>query len=204
MLARITLKSKAGDGKRSAPALIGIRVLWDFKLESSADLDGSLDARGMHPAAKTFVKKPASFEEALTQPKGTSAHMKVGGFRAKSADRATAGTQWVAGDKWTMTAPKARDWAALTDCGTGSDDVDSAVYFRPGHLAGNVHKVRAFVDVDEKLDVKDEAAPDGVPAPQRSKIPCEHLPEGGAIPNGVGWFREFAGATHVALATHCV
>ncbi len=170
-LARITLKSKSGEGRRSAPVLIGARLLWDFKLESSADFDGSLGSRGMHAAAKTFVKKASSFEESATQPKGASAHLMVGGFRAKSADRATAGTQWTSGDEWNMTAPAQRDWAAFTDCGDGADDsADSAVYFRPGRMAGDTHKVRAIVDVGEKLDVKDEAAPHSAPAPHRSNI----------------------------------
>jgi hypothetical protein len=168
-LARIALKSKSGEGKRSAPVLIGTRLLWDFKLESSADLDGSLSGRGMHAAAKTFVKKAASFEETVTQPKGTSAHLKVGGFRTKSSDRATVGIQWTSGDEWNMTAPKERDWAAFTECGDGADDsVDSAVYFRLGRMAGDAHKVRAVVDVDESLDVKDEAAPEGAPTAHRS------------------------------------
>jgi hypothetical protein len=169
LLALITLKSKSGEGKRSAPVLIGTRLLWDFKLESSADLDGSLAGRGMHPAAKTFVKKAASFEESSTQPKGTSAHLKVGGFRAQSADRASAGIQWTSGDEWNMTTPKQRDWAAFSDCGGGPEDsADSGVYFRPGRMAGDAHKVRAIVDVDESLDVKDEAAPDSAPALYRS------------------------------------
>jgi hypothetical protein len=68
-----------------------------------------------------------------------------------------------------MTATAQRDWAAFTDCGDGADDsADSAVYFRPGRMAGDTHKVRAIVDVGEKLDVKDEAAPDSAPAPHRS------------------------------------
>ena len=46
-LAQIKLKAKDGSGKRSAPVLIGTRVLWDFKLETSGDLDGSLGARGV-------------------------------------------------------------------------------------------------------------------------------------------------------------
>ena len=168
-LARITLKSKSGEGKRSAPVLIGTRLLWDFKLESSADLDGSLGGRGMHAAAKTFVKKAAGFEESATQPKGTSAHLKVGGYRAKSADRAAAGPQWTSGDEWNMTAPSQRDWSAFTDCGDGADDsADSAVYFRPGRMAGDTHKVRAIVDLGENLDVKDEAAPAGAAPPHRS------------------------------------
>ena len=68
-----------------------------------------------------------------------------------------------------MTPPAQRDWAAFTDCGDGADDsADSAIYFRPGRMAGDTHKVRAIVDVGEKLDVNDEAAPDGAPAPHRS------------------------------------
>jgi hypothetical protein len=171
LLALITLKSKSGEGKRSAPVLIGTRLLWDFKLESPADLDGSLAGRGMHPAAKTFVKKAASFEESATQPKGTSAHLKVGGFRAKSADRASAGIQWTSGNEWNMTTPKERDWAAFTDCGDGPDDsADAGLYFTPGRMAGDAHKVRAIVDADESLDVKDEATPDSAPAAHRSNI----------------------------------
>jgi hypothetical protein len=169
ILAQINLKSKSGEGKRSTPVLVGTRLLWDFKLESSAGLDSSLGGRGMHIAAKSFVKRAASFEESATQPKGTSAHLKVGGFRAKSADRAAAGPQWTTGDEWNMAAPKTRDWGTFTDCGDGVDDsADSAVYFRPGRMAGDTHKVRAIVDVDEKLDVKDEGAPDSAPAPHRS------------------------------------
>ena len=94
LLAEITLKSKAGGGKRAPAALIGTRVLWDLKLESSGDLDGSLEGRGVHAAAKAFIKKVASYEEAATQPKGVSTHMKAGGWRAKSADREAVGRQW--------------------------------------------------------------------------------------------------------------
>jgi len=169
ILAQIRLKSKSGEGKRSAPVLVAMRLLWDFKLESSADLDSSLGNRGMHIAAKSFVKRAASFEESATQPKGTSAHFKVGGFRAKSEARAAAGYQWTAGDGWKTTAPIARAWATFLDCGDGVDDsADSAVYFRPGRMAGDTYKVRAIVDVDENLDVKDESAPDSAPAPHRS------------------------------------
>jgi hypothetical protein len=69
LLARVTLKSKSGEGKRSAPVLVGTRLLWDFKLESSADLDGSLGGRGMHTAAKTFVKKAAGSRKTPPSPR---------------------------------------------------------------------------------------------------------------------------------------
>ena len=123
----------------------------------------------MHPAGKTFVKKAASFEESATQPKGTSSHFKVGGYRAKSADRISPSVQWMAGGDWPMTPPAQRDWAAFTGCGDSADRrADSAVYFSPGRMAGDTHTVRAVVDVDESLDVTDEAAPDGAPAPRKS------------------------------------
>jgi hypothetical protein len=169
LLAQIKLKSKTGDGKQWPAALIGTRLLWDFKLEASGDLDGSLAGRGMHDAAKTFVKKAASFEESATQPKGTSSHFKVGGYRAKSADRISPSVQWMTGGDWAMTPPAQRDWAAFTACGDSTDArADSAVYFSPGRMAGDTHIVRAVVDVDESLDVTDEAAPDGAPAPRKS------------------------------------
>lgn len=169
LLAQIKLKSKTGDGKQWPAALIGTRLLWDFKLESSGDLDGSLSGRGMHDAGKTFVKKASSFEESATQPKGTSSHFKVGGYRAKSADRISPSVQWLAGGDWAMTPPAQRDWAAFTGCGDSADGrADSAIYFSPGRMAGDTHSVRAVVDVDESLDVTDEAAPDGAPAPRKS------------------------------------
>jgi hypothetical protein len=123
----------------------------------------------MHDAAKTFVKKASSFEESATQPKGTSSHFKVGGYRAKSADRISPSVQWMAGGDWAMTPPAQRDWAAFTACGDSADRrADSAVYFSPGRMAGDTHTIRAVVDVDESLDVRDEAAPDNAPAPRKS------------------------------------
>src|SRR5260221_11131718 len=77
MLGTIKLKGKDGTGKRSPAALVGTRLLWDLKLPTSGDLDGALGARGMHPAAKAFVKTAASFEEAATDPHGVTAHLKV-------------------------------------------------------------------------------------------------------------------------------
>ncbi|HEV3031578.1 MAG TPA: hypothetical protein VG319_08025 [Polyangia bacterium] len=171
MLATIKLKAKDGTGKRSPAALVGTRLLWDLKLPTSGDLDGALDARGMHPAAKTFVKTAASFEEAATDPNGATAHFGVGGLRAKAADRAAAGTLWFAGGDWALTAGAQRVWAAFTTCGASTDaTADSAVYFGPGRLAGDVHSVRAVVDVDEALDVTAPTAPDGAPAPRRSNV----------------------------------
>jgi hypothetical protein len=167
-VAQIELKAKDGTGKRSAPVLIGTRLLWDLKMETSGELEGSLGARGVQPTAKAFIKKTASFEESATQPKGAAAHLKVGGLRAKSADRALAGTQWIDGG-WKLTPPAKRDWAAFTGCGDGSDNrADSAVYFTAGRMAGDKLKVRATIDLDEAFDVADEAAPDGAPAPLRS------------------------------------
>jgi hypothetical protein len=170
LLAQVKLKAKDGSGKRSAPVLIGTRLLWDFKLESAGDLDGSLGARGVQPTAKAFMKKVGAYEETSTHPKGASAHLKVGGLRARSADRAVAGTQWMSGGDWAMTPAAQRDWATFTGCGDSASDAvaDSAVYFSAGRMVGDTFKVRAVVDVDEALDVKDEAAPDGAAAPLRS------------------------------------
>jgi hypothetical protein len=161
LVAQITLTSKTGNGLRCATALSGTRVLWDLKLETSGDLDGSLGARGTHAAAKTFEKKVAGYEETLTKPHGTSAHQAVGGWRAQAPP---AGQQWMAGGEWSMTPGTQRPWAAFTTCGDAPDATeDTAVYFSPGRMAGDTHKVRAVVDVQEALDVASEAAPDGAP-----------------------------------------
>lgn len=167
--ARIELKSKAGGGKRSPPALDGTRILWDFKLEMSADLDGSLSGRGVHAQAKTFIKHVASYQESLTRPKGVSVHAKLGGWRASLADRDSAGWQWRDRDDWALAPPSKRKWAALTLCeGEEGAPADSGVKFYPGRMAGDLHRIRAFVDVDDSLDVEDEASPYGAPAPRRS------------------------------------
>jgi hypothetical protein len=169
LLAMIKLKAKDGTGQRSPAALVGTRLLWDLKLPTSGDLDGALGGRGMHAAAKTFVKTAASFEESVTDPQGATAHFAVGGLRAKAADRAAAGTLWFAGGDWSFAAGAQRVWAAFTGCGASADATgDSAIYFGPGRLAGDVHTVRAVVDVDETLDVTAPTAPDGAPAPCRS------------------------------------
>ncbi len=172
LLAAIKLKSKDGSGKRFAPALVGTRLLWDFQLETSSELDAALGTRGVAPPAKTFMKKVGAYEEAATQPKGASAHLKVGGLRAKSEDRARAGRQWQAGGDWTMTAPDHRDWAAFTGCGASASDAvaDSAVYFSAGRMAGDTFKVRAVVDVDERFDVVDDAAPYSAPPARVSNV----------------------------------
>ena len=171
-LAKIQLKGKDGTGKRSAPALIGTRLLWDFKLERSADLEAALAARGVRAQAKSFMKKVGAVEETATHPQGASTHFKIGGLRAKSLDRSTAGYQWQEGGDWDMAWPLQRDWAAFTSCGDSASDAvaDSAVYFSAGRMAGDTFNVRAVVDVDEAFDVEDEAAPDGAPAANRSNI----------------------------------
>lgn len=171
-LVHIELQAKDGTGKRCPPALLGTRVLWDFELETSAELEASLGARGVAPAAKAFMKKVGGYEEAATQPKGASTHVRVGGLRAKTADRTRAGRQWQAGDGWAMALPGQRDWATFTGCGGNAMDApaDSAVYFSPGRMAGDTFKVRAVVDLDEALDVLDEAAPDAAPSARRSNL----------------------------------
>jgi hypothetical protein len=68
-----------------------------------------------------------------------------------------------------MTRAQTRDWSAFTVCAKDDlVDADSAVIFLPGRMAGDTHRVGAVVDVDESLDVADEAAPDGAPAAHRS------------------------------------
>jgi hypothetical protein len=68
-----------------------------------------------------------------------------------------------------MPAPDKRTWAAFTVCdGEAEGATDSGVTFFPGRMAGDVHKIRAVVDVDESLDVEDEAVPDSAPAARRS------------------------------------
>jgi hypothetical protein len=134
-------------------------------------LDADLDARGVETKEKAFIKKVDGYEEALTRPKGVSTHFKVGGFRAKLGDRATAGLQWLQDGVWALTAGTAkRQWATYSICvGDDKSTADSAVSFCPGRVAGDVHKVRAMVDIDENaLDVEDEAMPDSVPATRRS------------------------------------
>ena len=167
--ARIELKSKSGEGKRAPAALADTRVLWDFKLEMTSDLEKSLGERGVHLEAKTFIKRAFSYQESLTRPMGVSVHFKLGGWRAKPDDRDAAGRQWQDKDDWALPTPERRTWAAITVC--DGDDVatqDSGVTFFPGRMAGDVHKIRAFVDVDESLDVEDEAVPDRAPAAYRS------------------------------------
>jgi hypothetical protein len=169
LLARVTLRSKSGGGRRSPAALEGTRILWDFELASSADLDRALRSRQVTPAARSFIGRAAAYEEKATQPNGVTAHVQVGGWRVRSADRFAAGTQWSKAGYWTLASPAARDWAAFTACGEDARfEADSAVIFLPGRMAGDVHRVRAVVDVDESLDVREATAPGGAPAGHRS------------------------------------
>jgi hypothetical protein len=167
--ALVKLKSKAGGGKRAPAVLADTRILWDFKLDMIPDLDRSLTARGVQAQARTFLKRVAGHQEALTRPKGVSVHFKLGGSRAKPDDRSAAGRQWQDADEWAMPAPDKRTWAAFTVCdGESEAATDARVTFFPGRMAGDVHKIRAVVDVDESLDVEDEAVPDTAPAARRS------------------------------------
>jgi hypothetical protein len=167
--ALVKLKSKAGDGKRAPAVLADTRILWDFKLEMTPDLDRSLTARGVQAQARTFIKHVAGHQEALTRPKGVSVHFKLGGWRSKPDERAAAGRQWQDENAWAMPAPDKRTWAAFTVCdGEAEAATDSGVTFFPGRMAGDVHKIRAVVDIDESLDVEDEAVPDSAPAARRS------------------------------------
>ena len=161
---RLWLKGKGGNRVRSSKAVAKTPILWDALPEQESDLEANLSERGVHDTAKRFIKKAAAHKHGESEPAGITCHKDLGGMRVKQSDRGFSEKHWkTLWESWGAEDPKQRGWAALSQCGP-SDEVraDCGIVFYNGRMAGDRHRIAAYVDLESKLDVKDRKAGDGV------------------------------------------
>ena len=170
LLAKVWLKGKTGDKKRSAKAVAGTKILWDYKYDDDAAYETSLGDRGVHNEAKTFQKKVSAHKKDNSEPKGRTAHKDFGGLRAMAAELSGSEKRWKSlQGSWGHSDPAQRKWAGYTVCGVaGGVDAESGVSFLSGRMAGDVHHFTAYIDLDGSLDATGDGPLDGAPAEQKS------------------------------------
>lgn len=170
LLARVWLTGKDGTAKRSVKALHGSKCLWDFKYDDDGEYEAELTGRSVHAEAKTFMTQVSEYSKDACQPKGRNCHKDLGGVRIAGAARTADESRWAALDgAWGASDPAARRWSSYSHyASVGAADADSGTKFKSGRMAGDTHRITAFVDLDGSFDTVDEDTPQNGPAEQKS------------------------------------
>lgn len=158
LLAKILLEARDGTGKRSARATHGTPLLWDFRYDDENEFTAEVTARGLRDGqVKTFVTLVTGHKRTTTTPQGRNCHTDLGGARPST------GLQYrflELDGAWPESDPAQRDWALYTSCGRlAGTDADGGARFRTGRMAGDTHRITAFVDVGKAYDTAVPATP---------------------------------------------
>jgi outer membrane protein OmpA-like peptidoglycan-associated protein len=164
-LAKVFIKSKGGDKVHQPASNKGASLIFDFAYDDSAAYEASLAPRALHAQAKTFLKKVAAHKKTATDLPGCAAHDDIGGLRGRTVKR------WLAADaRWTLTELEKRPWAMRAECSYDAKlDADCAIYFVAGRMAGDIHKLTAYYEGQEDLDVKEKKPYEDLDATRKSK-----------------------------------
>lgn len=163
LVATVSFRSKTGEARRSPAALLGTRLLWDFRHPNAEEFATALRARNATEEQIAFLTRALSQPDGI--PGGVAAHAILGGRRGRLDRHAF----WKSRPNGTLQQPTERTWAAFVECeDRPGESVDSAVYFISGHIGGDTHKLRAILDVNGVLDTADVRAVDQVPSVHQS------------------------------------
>jgi len=198
VLARVFLQPKAGGAAQMhVGALRNVELLWDVVLDDDAAYDAALTGRTLHANSRTFVKKVSAYKQNDSEPVGRTAHRHFGGIRDKLANRSADEKHWHSlQGSWGVTEV-ARKSACTSKCASVSGiDAASGIALNPGRMAGDTHRVRAYVQLADPLDAADDAKLAGLDAAQvsnelsvtpwrRIEVVQHHIIGAGTTPLGV-------------------
>ena len=173
LVASVTFATKAGLPRRVPRLLAGTRVLWDVALLSAGEERALLDERGVHASAKAFWQSVSGQAATTTVPVGRTAHKDLGGMRSPIGGRGLHQEHWRLLDPaWSFARPAQRAWAAYSLCSISgvTPSADTGINFRPGRIAGDVHRIRAMVQHEVDLDRVMPSLNDTVPGNLRSPV----------------------------------
>jgi len=171
LIARLTIFNSRDADVCAGKAMGRARVLWDFTDPAQSRSSYLAVAYAPPPntsqswGAKPFIDRALAYQRANTRPvDGDNAHEDRGGKRRNAAggDPVLA----PADDKltafpYTIKAGAKRWWAALSTFQKGgAEEAQAGVVFRPSRMAGDNYKLKAYLDLEEKLDVEDAAPKD--------------------------------------------
>lgn len=158
LLAKVNLEMKNGTGRRFTQATHGTPILWDFVYDSEAQFGAELTARGLAAGtARTFVTLVSAHKRTTSLPVGRNCHKDIAGAREADGSQ----FRWrLLNAAWAATPAANRMWAGHTECGSlGGTDAESGITFKTGRMAGDTHRITAFVDVGKAYDVAVEVTP---------------------------------------------
>jgi hypothetical protein len=167
LIARLTIFNSKEADVCAGKAMGRARVLWDFADPVESRTTYMAVAYSPPPddksswGAKPFIDRALAYQKKTTRPAdGDNAHADRGGKR-----RSAAGGDPVLAPKddkvtafpYTIAAGAKRWWAALSPFQkSGDEEAQAGVVFRPSRMAGDNYTLKAYLDLEEKLDVEDE------------------------------------------------
>lgn len=151
--------SNGGRTDAAVEALAGSKILWDWQDNAPLRWQQALTPGGTSARTSDFLQNAyTSHAPGLNPPNSNNCLVQFGGKYGDPA--ATVFPPAAAGAPFPFTvlamgAPgglATRDWAALSEFGTGPNAAKSGIIFQPSRMAGDRYNVKAFLYFDPGMD----------------------------------------------------